>query len=121
MPRSMIVTVLLAGSMLAGFEPLSGQSRAEEIAAVFTKHKFALKERHGVQREKFKDVWSEPTLRPTDRDYVGAVPVYTKSRSWAIASTCRSVVMARCTSLDPTAQRRAAGSISSTPGFREGY
>jgi hypothetical protein len=75
MCRSVIVTLLLAGSVTAGFQPLSGQSRAQEIAAAFTKHKFVVKEAHGVQREKFKDVWSEPTVRANVGDYSGVYEV----------------------------------------------
>src|SRR5262245_39416884 len=75
MRRSVLVTLLLAGSVTAGVQPLSGQSRAQEIAAAFTKHKFVVKAAHGVQREKFKDVWSEPTVRSNVGDYAGVYEV----------------------------------------------
>lgn len=70
-----MVTFLLAGSGTVGSQSLASQSRAHEIAAAFTKHKYVVKESHGVRREKYKDVRSEPTVRPNVRDFAGAYEV----------------------------------------------
>src|SRR5262249_8344038 len=55
--------------------PLFSQSRAQEIATAFTKHKYVVKDTHGVRREKYKDVRSEPTVRQNVRDYAGVYGV----------------------------------------------
>lgn len=55
--------------------PLSSQSTAQQIAASFTKHKEVVKEKRGVRAEKYKDVYSEPTLRRDVKDYAGVYEV----------------------------------------------
>ena len=44
---------------------------ATEIAQIFTKHKHAVKERHGVRVEKFADIRSEPVVLQDPSDYAG--------------------------------------------------
>ena len=75
MRPSVMVTFLLAGSVTVGSQPLSSQSRAQEIAGAFTKHKHVVRETHGVRREKYKDVRSEPTVRQNITDYAGVYEV----------------------------------------------
>ena len=75
MRTPVMVTFLLAGWVIVGSLPLSSQSRALEIAAAFSKHKSVVKETHGVRREKYKDVRSEPTVKQNIRDYSGVYEV----------------------------------------------
>ena len=72
--RTLIVTLLAACSLTATRQ-LSSQTRAQEIAAAFTKHKSVSKESHGVRREKYKDVRSEPDVRQNIGDYSGLYEV----------------------------------------------
>jgi hypothetical protein len=51
------------------------EQRAQEILASFNKSKHALKEKHGVRREKYKEIRSEPDLRQDVRDYSGTYEV----------------------------------------------
>jgi hypothetical protein len=69
------VTSLLVASLSVGSAQLSGQSRAQQIAAAFTKYKHVDKESHGIRREKYKDVRSEPTVRQSVGDYSGEYEV----------------------------------------------
>lgn len=65
-----LVTVLVAGSVIA--VPQSpGQSRAQQIAAAFSKQKHVVAEKRGVRREKYKDVQSEPVVRQDITAYSG--------------------------------------------------
>src|SRR5262245_22114514 len=75
MRASVPVTVLLAGAAPTCPLPLSGQSRVQVIAAAFTKRKYVVRETHGARREKYKDVRSEPTVRPNIGDYAGVYAV----------------------------------------------
>lgn len=47
------------------------QQRAREIAASFDKTKHKIKERHGVRKERFMEIRSEPAQRLDARDYSG--------------------------------------------------
>ena len=69
------ITFLLVCSATIPFNHLSGQSRAEQIAASFTKFKQAVKEKQGVRVEKYKDIRSEPTVRQNLTEYSGAYEV----------------------------------------------
>lgn len=74
--RTFVVIVLFvvcAGNAAA--QQLSSQTKAQEIAAAFTKNKHVVKEKHGVRREKYKDVRSEPAIKSNIRDYVGVYEV----------------------------------------------
>ena len=68
-----LVLWLIPASITAQ-EPGSEQ-RTREILASFNKSKHAVKEKHGVRREKYKEVRSEPALRQDVRDYSGTYEV----------------------------------------------
>lgn len=51
------------------------ESRTQEIVAAFNKEKYAVKEKYGVRREKYKKVVSEPASKPTISDYAGVYEV----------------------------------------------
>lgn len=72
--RTLIVTLLAACSLTASRQ-LFSQARAQAIAAAFTKHKSVAKESHGVRREKYKDVRSEPVVKQNISDYSGVYEV----------------------------------------------
>jgi len=67
--------LLLVGAVAGAVAQQSSQSRAQAIAAAFTKHKQVVKETHGVRREKYKDVQSKPTIRPNVSDYSGVYEI----------------------------------------------
>jgi hypothetical protein len=74
--RTVLVIGLLVGCFVdAAFQQLSSQTRAQQIAAAFNKHKHVVKEKYGVTREKYKDVWSEPVVKRNIRDYAGSYEV----------------------------------------------
>lgn len=72
--RTLIVTLLAACSLTVSRQ-LFSQARAQEIAAAFNKHKSVVKDNHGVRREKYKDVRSEPFVKQNIRDYSGVYEV----------------------------------------------
>lgn len=47
------------------------QTRTQEIVASFNKEKHVVKEKHGVRKEKYKKITSEPVIRQNIRDYSG--------------------------------------------------
>ena len=51
------------------------QKRTQEIVASFNKQKYAVKEKYGVRREKYKEVRSEPVIKQNIRDYSGVYEV----------------------------------------------
>ena len=51
------------------------QTRTSAIVAAFNKYKHVVKERHGVRREKYKDVKSEPVVKANPQDYSGTYEV----------------------------------------------
>ena len=51
------------------------QTRAQELATAFNKHKEVVKEKYGVKKEKYKDVRSEPAVKQNIADYSGAYEV----------------------------------------------
>lgn len=73
--RTFLTTALFLGlwlipsSLLA--QGLDAQQRAQELAAFFNKSKHAIKERHGVRVEKFKEIRSEPVIKKNARAYSG--------------------------------------------------
>ena len=71
--------VAVAGSVVLGSigaeTALSQQSTAQRTSAIvasFNKSKHAIKERHGVRVEKYKEVRSEPAILKNLRDYSGS-------------------------------------------------
>ena len=69
---TLIVVICLAAF---GAQAVSGvqdaSARARELAASFSKSKHAVKEKHGIRVEKFKDVRSEPAPKTDARLYSG--------------------------------------------------
>lgn len=51
------------------------QSRTRAIVASFNKRKHAIKERHGVRVEKYKEIRSEPAIKANPREYSGSYEV----------------------------------------------
>ncbi|MFN2637453.1 MAG: hypothetical protein ABR585_10535 [Gemmatimonadaceae bacterium] len=51
------------------------QARTQAIVASFNKSKHVVKERHGVRREKYKDVRSEPVVKSNPQEYSGTYEV----------------------------------------------
>lgn len=78
-----ITTLAVAGFVALGSigarNALSQQSTAESrtraIVASFNKSKHAIKERHGVRMEKYKEIRSEPAIKADPRDYWGSYEV----------------------------------------------
>ncbi|HKP81157.1 MAG TPA: hypothetical protein VJT69_04020 [Pyrinomonadaceae bacterium] len=71
--RTIVVIVLLMACGVA--QQISAQTRAQELATAFNKHKQVTKEKHGVRMEKYKDVRSEPAVKQNLADYSGAYEV----------------------------------------------
>jgi hypothetical protein len=74
--RTFVVIALLVVCAASAFsQQLSSQTKAQEIAAAFTKNKHVVKEKYGVRMEKYKDVRSEPAVKSNVRDYAGVYEV----------------------------------------------
>jgi len=71
--RTFVAIVLLSVCGVA--QQISAQTRAQELATAFNKHKHVTKEKHGVRMEKYKDVRSEPAVKQNIADYSGAYEV----------------------------------------------
>lgn len=78
--RSLSIFTLLVGFWLIPVNAMSQQSevqrRTQEIVASFNKQKYAMKEKNGVRKEKYKRVVSEPVVKEHIRDYSGVYEVY---------------------------------------------
>ena len=70
-----LITLLVACALSAASQQLSSRDKAQEIAALFNKHKSAVKEKYGVSKEKYKDVRSEPVVKQNLTDYSGVYEV----------------------------------------------
>ena len=70
-----LLTLLAAVTTSAADQMAVGQSRAQEIAAAFNKHKSLVKEKYGVRLEKYKDVRSEPAVKQNISQYSGRYEV----------------------------------------------
>ena len=70
-----LVTILATCAAIAALRQLPSQSRAQQVAAAFSKQKHVVAEKHGVGREKYKDVRSEPTIRQDITAYAGVYEV----------------------------------------------
>jgi len=74
------LTGFLALSLLQSADALAQRApasravaqRTEAIVASFNKSKHAVKERHGVRVEKYKEIRSEPVIKSDARDYSGS-------------------------------------------------
>lgn len=70
--RSLALLILLAVyPLIASSQQQSSQSRAQQVAAAFSKHKQVTREKRGVRMEKYKDVRSEPLVKLDVADYSG--------------------------------------------------
>lgn len=70
-----LVTLLAACPAIAVPQQLSSQSRAQQMTAAFTKQKHVVATKHGVRKEKYKDVQSEPVIRQDITEYAGVYQV----------------------------------------------
>lgn len=70
-----LVTLLVAVPAMAASQQSSEQSRAQQVAAAFTKHKQTVKEKRGVRMEKYKDVRTEPVVKQNVTEYSGVYQV----------------------------------------------
>jgi hypothetical protein len=75
------IAVLTAAAPCTSQSQTSSSTRVREIAALFSKHKHTVKEKHGIRMEKYKNVVAEPvnvvnpatlsgTYRSLDFDFV---------------------------------------------------
>jgi hypothetical protein len=70
-----LVTLLAACPAIAAPQQSSSQSRAQQVAAAFSKQKHLVVEKHGVRKEKYKDVRSEPIIKQDITQYSGVYQV----------------------------------------------
>jgi len=70
-----LITLIVLTAVTAVAQQVSSQSRAQEIAAAFTKYKSLTKEKYGFTKTKYKDVRSEPMLKQNAGDYAGVYEV----------------------------------------------
>jgi hypothetical protein len=70
-----VLTLIAVATATAIGQTFTAQTRAQEIAAAFNKHKSVVKEKFGVRREKYKDVQSEPTIKGNISEYSGRYEV----------------------------------------------
>ena len=70
-----LVTLLAAFPAIAAPQQVSSQSRAQQLAAAFTKHKHVVAEKRGGRKEKYKDVRSEPVVKQDITEYSGVYQV----------------------------------------------
>ena len=70
-----LVTLLAAFPAIAAPQQLSSQSRAQQLAAAFTKQKHVVAEKRGARKEKYKDVRSEPVVKQDITEYSGVYQV----------------------------------------------
>src|ERR1700745_2423063 len=77
--RTLFVIAMIVGFCLIPVNVVSQESytqtRTQEIVASFNKEKYAVKEKYGVRREKYKKVVSEPVSKPSIKDYAGVYEV----------------------------------------------
>ena len=70
-----LVMLLIACPAIALPQQLANQSRAQEVAAAFSKQKHVVAEKHGARKEKYKDVRSEPLVKQDITAYAGVYRV----------------------------------------------
>ena len=70
-----LVTLVAATPVIAASQGVPSSSRAQDVAAVFNKHKHVVKEKGGVRREVYADVRSEPFVAHTIAEYSGVYHV----------------------------------------------
>lgn len=70
-----LVTLVAATPVIVASQGVTGPSRAQAVAALFSKHKQVVKEKRGVRTEKYADVRSEPFVAHTIAEYAGVYQV----------------------------------------------
>ena len=70
-----LATLLACCPALVVAQQYSTQSRAQEVAAAFTKQKHVVREKRGLRIEKYKDVRSEPLVKQDVTQYSGVYEV----------------------------------------------
>jgi hypothetical protein len=70
-----LVAALAAYPATAAPQQVSSPSRAQQLAAAFTKQKHVVAEKRGVRKEKYKDVRSEPVVKQDITEYSGVYQV----------------------------------------------
>lgn len=70
-----LIALLIVSTGSAVAQQGSHETTAQQVAAAFTKNKHAFKEKFGIRIEKYKDVRSEPLVRPNISDYSGVYEV----------------------------------------------
>jgi len=70
-----LLTLLVTYPAIAAPQQTSSPSRAQQLAAAFTKQKHVVSEKRGVRREKYKDVRSEPVVKQDITEYAGVYQV----------------------------------------------
>ena len=70
-----LVSLLAACPALAAPQQASSESRAQQVAAAFSKQKHLVAEKHGVRKEKYKDVRSDPIVKQDITEYSGVYQV----------------------------------------------
>ena len=73
--HTLILATLLPTLAASQQSSAPAQSRAQQLAAAFNKHKHVVGEKRGVRREKYKDVQSEPVVRRDITAYSGVYRV----------------------------------------------
>jgi hypothetical protein len=73
--RTVALVALLATYPAIAAPQQVSQSRAQQLAAAFTKQKHVVSEKRGVRREKYKDVRSEPAVKQDITEYSGVYQV----------------------------------------------
>lgn len=70
-----LVALLAVCPAIAAPQQSPSQSRAQQLAAAFTKQKHRISEKYGVRREKYKDVRSDPLIKQDITEYSGVYQV----------------------------------------------
>ena len=65
------IALFVACAVNVASQQVTSQTKAQAIATAFNKQKHVLKAKHGVSREKFKDIRSELNVRQNAADYAG--------------------------------------------------
>ena len=66
-----VIALFVACAINAASQQVSSQTRAQAIAAAFSKQKHVVKAKYGVRTEKYKDVRSEPVVKQNAAEYAG--------------------------------------------------
>ena len=78
-PVVAVLTILATDAGRASSQTLASasdaQTKTQAIVASFNKFKHVTKERHGIRKEKYKKVESEPVVKTNPEDYSGAYEI----------------------------------------------